>query len=246
MSLTQEVPPKNTDENLREYLVRRFLEIGTALDLPSKFPERREMPYKPRIGDIHYFGDIADHSYDAAITTEGFWGLTNLGWAQLDILGGSEGGSAQVNDHTKMSWPQFYDFGNLSAYNATIKNTTSGFVANTWNTVTRIGGGGDVTWGEFDEVPDTAKAVILMLSSVTKSAGSGVNTCYVRPTGETEGIGSHNTFLRLDHYVNSIEMDHGWAIFPFDGDGFEMYFTNVSTGTTAPPTFIFRYRGFIE
>lgn len=80
MSLIQEHPPESLDEEVRDYLQRRFNDIAAALSRPSKFPERKEMPYKPQIGDVHYFGDPATHNYDAAITEEGFWGLTATGW----------------------------------------------------------------------------------------------------------------------------------------------------------------------
>jgi hypothetical protein len=83
MSFTPEQAPENTEESLREYLNRMFTNIGITFSQPSKFPKRKEMPYKPQIGDVHYFGDPADHDYNATITSEGFWGLTNLGWIKL-------------------------------------------------------------------------------------------------------------------------------------------------------------------
>lgn len=83
MSLSQEQPPLSIDDNLREFLVRRFIDIANQLDLPSKFPERKEMPYKAQPGDVHFFGNPATHSYDAAITAEGWWGMKSTGWVQL-------------------------------------------------------------------------------------------------------------------------------------------------------------------
>ena len=83
MSISQEQPPEEIDDNLKEYLKRRFVDIGTEFDKPGKFPPRKEMPYKPQIGDVHYFDDPADHNYDAEITSEGFWGLKSTGWAEL-------------------------------------------------------------------------------------------------------------------------------------------------------------------
>ena len=83
MSITQEQPPINVERELREFLVRRFIEIGNEFNRPGKFPERKEMPYKSQIGDVHYFGNPATHAYDAAITAEGFWGLKSTGWVQL-------------------------------------------------------------------------------------------------------------------------------------------------------------------
>lgn len=97
MSLGQEQPPTSVDDELSEYLVRRFLEIGIALESPSKFPVRKLMPYKPQIGDVHYFGDPGTHNYDAAITSEGFWGLTGTGWISLSLGGGGGGGGSAVD-----------------------------------------------------------------------------------------------------------------------------------------------------
>jgi len=83
MSLSQEQVPLTVEDELREFLARRFVEVANEIDRPGKFPERKEMPYKPQTGDVHYFGNPATHSYAAAITTEGFWGLTNTGWVKL-------------------------------------------------------------------------------------------------------------------------------------------------------------------
>lgn len=84
MAISQEQPPVEIDEALREYLIRFRTDVDNELKKAPKFPERKEMPYKAQIGDAHYFGDIADHSYDAAITDEGFWGNTDSGWRRLD------------------------------------------------------------------------------------------------------------------------------------------------------------------
>lgn len=83
MSLGQEQPPEKIEEDLKEFLGRRFIDISNQLNQPSKFPERKEMPYKPQTGDVHYFGDPATHSYDAVISSEGFWGLESTGWVKL-------------------------------------------------------------------------------------------------------------------------------------------------------------------
>jgi hypothetical protein len=102
MSFTPEQAPENTEESLREYLNRMFTNIGITFSQPSKFPKRKEMPYKPQIGDIHYFGDPADHNYDAAITAEGFWGMTSDGWVKLSgsIGGGLITGEYRFNTST--------------------------------------------------------------------------------------------------------------------------------------------------
>jgi len=78
MSLSQETPPESFEQAEREWLARRFTDVGNELDQPSKYPERREMPYKPRFGDIQYFGDPATHSYDPVIATRGWWGFREI------------------------------------------------------------------------------------------------------------------------------------------------------------------------
>lgn len=83
MSLLQESPPESLPEDVREYLQRMFIDVENSFRKPAKFPERKEMPYKPQLGDVHYFGNPATHSYAAAITAEGFWGLKSTGWVQL-------------------------------------------------------------------------------------------------------------------------------------------------------------------
>jgi hypothetical protein len=86
MSLSHEQPPLSIDEDLREYLIRRFIDIDNLLDRAGKFPPRKEMPYKPQIGDVHYFGDPSTHNYDAVISMAGFWGLTAFGWRYLGSM----------------------------------------------------------------------------------------------------------------------------------------------------------------
>jgi hypothetical protein len=81
--ISNEQPPENTEETLREFLKRRFIDIAIALSQDPKFTERKEMPYKPQTGAVHYFGDPLDHGYDPAITQEGFWGLRSDGWVFL-------------------------------------------------------------------------------------------------------------------------------------------------------------------
>jgi len=83
MALAEEVAPAGTDSNLTEFLDRRFIDVSIELSKSHKHLERREMPYKPENGDLFYFGDPANHSYDAAITVEGFWGKISTGWTQL-------------------------------------------------------------------------------------------------------------------------------------------------------------------
>lgn len=96
LSISQEQPPESVDEELRSYLIRMFTDIDSTFRKPPKFTERTEQPPKPQKGDVHYFGDPANHNYDAAILVEGFWGFTEAGWEQLD--GGGGGGSSSLQD----------------------------------------------------------------------------------------------------------------------------------------------------
>ncbi len=75
MSLSQEEPPESIDQELKEYLSRRFIDIDNLLSRASKYPERKRMPYKPQFGDIHYFGDPTAHDYDPIILSEGWYGF---------------------------------------------------------------------------------------------------------------------------------------------------------------------------
>jgi hypothetical protein len=83
MGLSNEQPPEDTTAALKEYLGRRFTEVSIKLDAPGKFHPRHEPVYKPQIGDLHFFNDPANHSYDAQITSEGFWGYQSTGWVKL-------------------------------------------------------------------------------------------------------------------------------------------------------------------
>jgi hypothetical protein len=83
-SIGQENPPEGTDPLLAEFLQRRFISIEVALDDAShSFPPRKQMPYKPQVGQIYYFNNPADHNYDPEITSEGWWGLKSTGWVLI-------------------------------------------------------------------------------------------------------------------------------------------------------------------
>lgn len=158
----------------------------------------------------------------------------------------NEGGSVQQSEHYKTSWPQFYNFSNIADH-PILTNRDTGFVALTFNTVTKTGGGGDVIWPALDGTPDTAKAIIVRLWIQNQSNGSDQNVMYCRPIGETEGPGSHNTYVRIDHFANNIEMEAGWAVIPYAGAaGFECRFDKVIWGSTQAPRIHASYRGFME
>ncbi len=81
----QEQVPLSIDDDLREFLTRRFVDIDIVVEQSPKFPERKQMPYKPQNGDVHYFGDPATHNYDAAIYVAGWWGYSEATWILLSI-----------------------------------------------------------------------------------------------------------------------------------------------------------------
>jgi len=70
----EQVPLSVENEELRDFLNRRFIDIGSLFFQAPKFPERKQMPYKPQFGDIHYFGDPTTHQYDTQIIEQGWWG----------------------------------------------------------------------------------------------------------------------------------------------------------------------------
>jgi hypothetical protein len=78
-SISNEQPPIETAIELREYLSRRFIEIGIALGQSKKFPPIYILPDKPQDGNVEYFGQIIG----ATITSIGFWGYENGVWIKL-------------------------------------------------------------------------------------------------------------------------------------------------------------------
>lgn len=159
MSLTQEQPPVSADDDLREFLSRRFIEVENELNKPSKFPERREMPYKPQVGDVHYFGNPADHSYDAIISTEGFWGLTSLGWIKL-------GGSMDYNLDVLRGLVPGHSMVSISGHDAMLSTTRT--------TVHPTGETMNIDQSSIHATPDTVK--IASTSGNDDVAGTGVLT----------------------------------------------------------------------
>jgi hypothetical protein len=79
MAISNEQPPADTEFSLREYLSRRFVEVGIALSQSKKFPPIYVLPDKPQDGNVEYFGQIIG----ATITSVGFWGYENGVWVKL-------------------------------------------------------------------------------------------------------------------------------------------------------------------
>ena len=78
-SISNEQPPADTEFSLREYLSRRFIEVGIALSQSKKFPPIYTLPEKPQDGNVEYFGVIIG----TTITSIGFWGFENGVWVKL-------------------------------------------------------------------------------------------------------------------------------------------------------------------
>ena len=83
MSLSNELPPFELEDDVRNYLIRRFNEVELEFTKPIGFTIERIAVDKPQIGNIYYFGDPANYNYDVAITAEGWWGYKSTGWVQL-------------------------------------------------------------------------------------------------------------------------------------------------------------------
>ena len=173
MSIILEEPPENVDEDLRAYLIRMFTDVDNNFARPGKFPERKEMPYKPQIGDVHYFGDPSTHSYDAAITVQGFWGYTVFGWVQLgglmdfglEVARGNISGLSRVNK-----------FGRNPDVDTTQEDIWDGGGTYTWSTTN------DITHAVSDNAGDTMDIEVqgldvnwaLVTQTVTLTGTTGV------------------------------------------------------------------------
>lgn len=168
MALSQEQPPITTDEDLRNYLIRLRTDIDSELKKAAKFPERKEAPYKPQVGDVHYFGDPVDHSYDAEITSEGFWGLTSTGWEKLNTPGASAQFEWKYSTTTTAADP---GSGNFRLNNTTIASATALYISENSKA------GGDISallnaLAAGDKIyiqreTDSSEALLLDVTSVT-------------------------------------------------------------------------------
>ncbi len=179
MAISQEQPPFEIDEELREYLIRFRTDVDNEFRSAPKFPERREMPYKPQVGDVHYFGDLGTHDYDAAITAEGFWGYSDPdGWRQLDTGGVEE---------------------------APIDGTTYGRNNGTWVSV--AGGGGDVTGpaGATDNAiaryDGTTGKLIQDSTAIITDTGNLDVSGSILVSGTVDGRDVNNDGTNLDNHI---------------------------------------------
>ena len=74
-----EQPPEGTDDKLKEYLSRMFINVDLALSNRDQLKKCSVLPDKPSIGKVYYFTQVIG----ATITAEGYWGYTSSGWVQL-------------------------------------------------------------------------------------------------------------------------------------------------------------------
>lgn len=75
-----EQPPFDVAANLKEYLVRQIARLEDLISNTAKLPILMNLPIRPQIGRIYYFGRIIAPN----ITAIGFWGYTPTGWRRLD------------------------------------------------------------------------------------------------------------------------------------------------------------------
>jgi len=78
--ISQEVPPESFPADQRDFLTRRFVDVGTALGQVNNFTPRKQMPYKAQIGHMYYFNDPTGQGYDPVITQEGIWVFKSTGY----------------------------------------------------------------------------------------------------------------------------------------------------------------------
>ena len=78
--MSQEIPPESFEFDQRDYLNRRFTDVGTLFGQTHEFTPRKQMPYKPQIGHLFYFNDPTGQNYDPVITSEGLWVFKSTGY----------------------------------------------------------------------------------------------------------------------------------------------------------------------
>ena len=74
-----DVPPEGTEIELGDYLIRQLTNINGAIDSSQTFTPRFNLPNKPKLGLVVYFGqEILPN-----ITGEGLWLYTSTGWIAI-------------------------------------------------------------------------------------------------------------------------------------------------------------------
>ena len=71
MSISRELAPQDTDENLRSYLDRMFTQVGLAIEQQDKLIRYDIRPNKLAVGQLYYFN--AAIVGDLVVTTEGVY-----------------------------------------------------------------------------------------------------------------------------------------------------------------------------
>lgn len=79
-SISQEQPPQSVEIALREWLSRRFIEVGMALSSGEDYEVHYTIPTKTVVGMTRYFGAAIPTT---PITAEGLWIFKSTGWTQI-------------------------------------------------------------------------------------------------------------------------------------------------------------------
>ena len=79
-AISQEQPPVDVDEDSREWLVRRFVDVGIAIGKSEDFEVNTKLPTRVKIGMTRYFGAAIPTT---PITAEGLWIYKSTGWTQI-------------------------------------------------------------------------------------------------------------------------------------------------------------------
>jgi len=72
-NISSENPPDSLDDEVVEYLVRMFRQVGIGLSNSSILPTRLDITDPPKEGRLYYFKSIPPS--EAAITSAGYWGF---------------------------------------------------------------------------------------------------------------------------------------------------------------------------
>lgn len=79
-SFLQEIPPRETEEELAEYLSRMFNHVNIAVGQNAQLIKYSVLPIKPSVGKVYFFTQAIPTT---SITQEGYWGYTSSGYVLL-------------------------------------------------------------------------------------------------------------------------------------------------------------------
>jgi len=79
-NISNEQPPVSTDDDLKEWLARRMVELNIAFGQIEDYDVLYQIPEKNFVGMVKYFGAAIPTT---AITAEGLWCYKSTGWTQI-------------------------------------------------------------------------------------------------------------------------------------------------------------------